>query len=73
MTIGYDNMAANFFGLPGRLLSGDCGHRVGFEHVKSTLIQSDPDLSALARVHELECLTCGNIWKFAQKSLPARD
>ena len=73
MTINYDNMSANFFGLPGELLTDDCGHRVGFEHVKSTLIQSDPDLSALARVHELQCLSCGAIWRFAQKPLPARD
>ena len=73
MTISYDNMAANFFGLPGELLTDDCGHRVGFEHVKSTLIKRDPDSSALARVHELQCLSCEHIWKFAQKSLPARD
>ena len=67
------NMETVFFGLPGELLTSDCAHRVGFTHLASTLIKRDPDSSALARVHELECLTCGHIWKFAQKSLPARD
>ena len=72
MTIAYPNMDTDFFGMPGRLLTDDCGHRTGFTHVASKVLQHNPDDSALASVHELECLTCSHVWKFAQKSLPAR-
>ena len=68
------NMGTDFFGMPGELLTDDCGHRTGFTHVESKVLQRNPDDSALASVHTLECLTasCGHIWKFAQKALPAR-
>ena len=55
------------------LLSDDCKHRTGFTHINSDLIKRNPDDSTIAHVHELECLTCGNTWRFAQKSLPARE
>ena len=67
------NMESDFFGMPGELLSDDCKHRTGFTHINSDLIKRNPDDSAIAHVHELECLTCGNTWRFAQKSLPARE
>ena len=73
MTIAYDNMDTDFFGMPGELLTSDCTHRLGFSHVSSQLIKHKPDDSALARIHELSCLTCSHVWKFAQKSLPARE
>ena len=72
MSIEY-GMSADFFGMPGELLTDDCGHRTGFTHVESKVIKHNPDDSALASVHELECLTCGHIWRAIMKSLPARN
>ena len=68
------NMQADFFGLVGELVTTDCGHRTGFTHISSDVIKHNPDDSALAGIHTLECLSfdCGHIWKFAQKALPAR-
>ena len=66
------NMDTDFFGLVGELLNQDCGDRSGFTHISSELIKHSPESSALARVHTLACLTCPHVWKFAQKSLPAR-
>ena len=72
MVMEYPTMDRDFFGLVGELLNSDCGHRSGFSHIRSSLVKHNPDSAALARVHELACLTCENVWKFAQKSLPAR-
>ena len=68
------NMETDFFGLVGELLTDDCGHRTGFTHISSDVLKDNPDDSALASVHTLECLTagCTHVWKFAQKALPAR-
>ena len=72
MVMEYHAMNKDFFGMVGELVSDDCGHRTGFTHVNSSLIKHNPDDSTLARVHELECGTCGDVWRFAQKSLPFR-
>ena len=72
MALEYHAMDTDFFGMPGELLTTDCEHRLGFTHISSKLIKHNPDDAALARVHELACLTCGHIWKFTQKSLPFR-
>ena len=73
MTSEYHAMETDFFGMPGALLNTDCEHRTGFTHISSKLIKHNPDDSVLARTHELECLTCGHVWQFTQKALPARD
>ena len=72
MSIDY-HMDTDFFGMPGVVMGADCGHRVGFTHLESKLIKDNLDDSALARVHELECGTCGHVWRAIMKSLPARN
>ena len=67
MSLEY-SVSFDFFGLETELLNDDCGHRTGFEYLDSRLLKHNPDDPPVARVHELECMTCGHVWLAAMKS-----